>query len=120
MKLISPCYPGLEPPLSVALKYGVIDQQLDTMITDEHINKVSLFLVRWEQVANHLGVKRPQTDEIKQSPGIDIETKNHRVLTAWRNAKYREATYRKLVEALDKLKEVKCADEVCGLFRNNS
>ena len=96
------------------------DQQLDTMITDEHISDVSLFLVRWEQVSNQLGVDRLQIDDIQQSPGIDLVTKNHRVLTAWRNAEYRQATYRKLVEALDKLKEAKCADKVCGLFRNNS
>ena len=96
------------------------DQWLDTMIADEHISDVSLFLVSWEQVANQLGVDRLRIADIQQSPGIDLGTKNHRVLTAWKNAKYREATYRKLVEALDKLKEVKCADEVCGLFRNTS
>ena len=96
------------------------DQQLDTMITDEHINKVSRLIEHWEQVANQLRVDRLQIADIQQSPGINLGTKNHRVLTAWRNAEYREATYRKLVEALDKLKEVKCADEVCGLFRNTS
>ena len=88
------------------------------MITDEHINAVSLFLVSWEQVANQLGVDPLKITDIQQAH--DSVSKNHKFLTAWRNAKYREATYRKLVEALDKLKEVKCADKVCGLFRNNS
>ena len=96
------------------------DQQLDTMITDEHINAVSLFLVRWESVANRLGVDRLQITDIQQLPGTDSVTKNHRVLTAWKNAEYKQATYRKLVEALDKLKEVRCAHEVCGLFHNTS
>ena len=98
-------------------EYAVTDQQLDRMISDEHIKHVSLFLPTWEQVANQLGVDRLKIADIQQSPGIDLVTKNHRVLTAWKNAKYREVTYRKLVEALDKLKEVKSADKVCELIR---
>ena len=95
------------------------DQQLDTMISNEHITDVSLFLPKWEQVANQLGVDQLQIDDIKQEPGIDIVTRNHRVLTAWKNAKYRLATYRRLVEVLDKLKEVENADKVCELIRQN-
>ena len=112
---------GLEP-LSIELKYEVTDKQLDTMISDEHINEVSLFLANWGQVANQLGVDQLKITDIQQSPATTCNsvTKNHRVLTAWKNAEYKQATYRKLVEALDKLKEVKCADKVCGLFRNNS
>ena len=103
----------------MALKYAVTDQQLDRMISDEHINEVSLFLHEWEQVAILLNVDRLQIADIQQSPGIDLVTKNHRVLAAWKNAGYRQATYRKLVEALDKLKEVRNADEVCGLIRRD-
>ena len=90
------------------------DQKLDTMITDEHINDVSLFLPKWEQVANQLGVDPLQINDIKQEPGI---ARNHGVLTAWKNAKYEMATYRRLVEVLDKLKEVKRAHKVCELIR---
>ena len=93
------------------------DQKLDTMISDEHINAVSLFLPKWEPVANQLGVDRLQIVGIKKEPGIDIVTQNHRVLTAWKSAKYRLATYRRLVEVLDKLKEVESAHKVCELIR---
>ena len=102
---------------ALALKYAVTDQQLDEMISDDHINDVSLFLPKWEQVANRLNVDRLQITDIQQAPGIDAVTRNHRVLTAWKNAVYRQATYRKLVEALDKLMEVKSADKVCELIR---
>ena len=64
------------------------DQQLDTMITDEHINAVSLFLPKWEQVANQLGVDQIQIDGITQEPGIDNVTQNHRALAAWKNAEH--------------------------------
>ena len=105
----------------MALKYGVhvTHQQLDRMISDEHINDVSLFLPKWEQVANRLNVDRLQIADIQQAPGIGPVTRNHRVLTAWKNAVYRQATYRKLVEALEKLKEVESAYKVCGLIRRD-
>ena len=101
---------------ALSLKYAVTDQQLDEMISDDHINDVSLFLPKWEQVANRLNVDRLQITDIQQAPGIGPVTRNHRVLTAWKNAVYRQATYRKLVEALDKLMEVKSADKVCELI----
>ena len=100
----------------MAVKYNVTDQQLDTMITDEHINAVSLFLPKWEQVANQLGVDRLQIVGIKQEPGIDNVTQNHRALAAWKNAEHTLATYRRLVEVLDKLKEVESAHKVCELI----
>ena len=92
------------------------DQQLDTMITDEHINAVSLFLPKWEQVANQLGVDQIQIDGITQEPGIDNVTQNHRALAAWKNAEHTLATYRRLVEVLEKLKEVGSAYQVCELI----
>ena len=100
---------------ALALKYAVTDQQLDEMISDDHINDVSLFLPKWEQVAHRLNVGQFHM-YMQQAPGIDAVTRNHRVLTAWKNAVYRQATYRKLVEALDKLMEVKSADKVCELI----
>ena len=92
------------------------DQQLDSMVTDEHINKVSIFLKKWEDVANQLEV---DVTDIQQTPGITPETKKHRLLTAWKNANYRLATYRKLVGVLDKLGEVRCANNICDLIRNS-
>ena len=101
---------------ALALKYEVTDQQLDRMISDDHINDVSLFLPKWEHVANLLNIDQLQITDIQQAPGIDAVIRNHRVLTAWKNAVYRQATHRKLVEALDKLMEVESADKVCELI----
>ena len=100
-----------------ALKYAVTDQQLDEMISDDHINDVSLFLPKWAKVANQLKVDRLLIADIQKAHGSDTVKRNHRVLTAWKNAVGRQATYRKLVEALDKLKEVKSAKKVCELIR---
>ena len=101
---------------ALALKYEVTDQQLDRMISNDHINLVSLFMPKWEQVANLLNVDRLTITDIQQAPGIDLVTKNHRVLRAWKNFTFRQATYRKLVEVLGKLMEVECANKVCELI----
>ena len=86
------------------------------MITDEDINEVSRFLVNWEQVANQLGVDKVEITDIQQASGIKLVTKNHRALTAWRNTEYKEATYRKLIETLEKLHEGECAGKVYKLL----
>ena len=101
---------------ALAKKYGVTDQQLGTMVTDQHIADVSLFLVRWEDVAHQLGVSRINLTAIRQEPGITAQTKNQRVLEKWKAANFRSATYKVLVETLDKLSEAQCADQVCGLI----
>ena len=89
----------------LAVKYNVTDQQL-TMITDEHINAVSLFLPKWEQVANQLGVDRLQIDGITQAPGINIVVQNHRELLQ----------HGRMQNILEKLKEVGSAYQVCELI----
>ena len=101
----------------MAVKYGVTDQQLDTMISNGHINAVSLFLVKWEDVANQLNVNRREIDDIRQTTGISAVTRNRKALVVWKTAIFRAATYRRLVGALDKLEEVECADSVCKLIR---
>ena len=88
----------------------VTDEQLDTMITDEHIRTVCLFLPRWEDVANQLGVNPLEIT------GITFQTKNHGVLSKWRRENSNEATYKKLAEVLERLKEVQCAEKVRELI----
>ena len=101
---------------ALALKYGVTDQQLGTMITDQHIAAVSQFLVRWEDVGPELGLSRVDLQAIKSDPGTTVQTKNRQVLQKWKAAKFRSATYKVLVETLDKLSEAQCANQVCGLI----
>ena len=96
------------------MKYSVTDQQLDAMISDEDLNEISHSLPKWEQVAIQLGLDQHQIRDIQHSFGI----RGKLVLTAWKNRQGRQATYRKLVEVLDKLYEVECARQVCHLIRD--
>ena len=86
------------------------------MITDEHINTVSLFLPKWEDVAHLLGVNPLEIADIKENPGITVETKNHRVLSKWKRENNTKATYKKLAAVLERLKEVQYAEIVRELI----
>ena len=83
------------------------------MITVDHINAVSLFLPRWEELARHLEVDPLAITAIKATSGITLQ--NHEVLSKWKAAKYRDATYKKLIEALKKLGEAESAARVSEL-----
>ena len=97
---------------------AVTDQLLETMITDEHINKVSLFLPRWEDIAIQLGIDKLEITAIKQT-AIGITVINHRVLSKWRRENSGEATYKKLAEVLERLKEVEYAEKVRELIKTD-
>ena len=99
----------------LAVKYSVTDQQLDAMISDVHIREISQFLVGWKDLAKQLGLDQLVIDDIQHSPRITVVTREHRVLTAWKNAYFRQATYRKLLEVLDKYQST-CAGHLCDLI----
>ena len=69
-------------------------------------------------MAHQLNVDRLEITEIQQTPGISAVARNHKVLQTWKSANFQSATYRKLVEALEKLREMECADKVCQLIRD--
>ena len=100
----------------LAVKYIVTDH---TTISDVHIHEISLFLVRWEDVAHQLNVDRLEIDEIQQAPRLSAVARNREVLMAWKRAMPGSATYGRLVEVLSKLKEVECAERVCKLIRQD-
>ena len=85
---------------------------MDSVVSDEHIAQVALFLPRWEDVAGQLSIGRLETDHIRAEPGTSIQTKNLRVLQSWKASSFRQATYRKLYEILLMLGEAQSADGV--------
>ena len=90
---------------------------MDSVVSDEHIAQVALFLPRWEDVAGQLCIGRLETDHIRAEPGTSIQTKNLRVLQSWKASSFREATYRKLYEILRMLGEAQSADEVLRVLQ---
>ena len=102
---------------TVAQKYPVTDQQLDAMITDEHINNICLFLPRWEDIANQLKIDQLEIDDIKRTCGsTTITATNHRVLSKWKRENGSKAICRELVGVLDILLERDCAESVCEVI----
>ena len=91
--------------------------QVDSVISDEHIAQVALFLPRWEDVAGQLCIGRLETDHIRAAPGTTIQTKNLRVLQYWKAKCFHQATYRKLYQVLRMLKEAQSADRVLRVLQ---
>ena len=90
---------------------------MDSVISDEHIAQVALFLPRWEDVAGQLCIGRLETDHIRAEPGTSIQTKNLRVLQSWKARWFHQATYRKLNQVLLMLGEAESADRVVRVLQ---
>ena len=90
---------------------------IDSVVSDEHIAQVALFLPRWEDVAGQLCIGRLETDHIRAEPGTSIQTKNFRVLQSWKTSSFHQATYRKLYEILHMLGEAQSADGVLRVLQ---
>ena len=90
---------------------------MDSVISNQHIAQVALFLPRWEDVAGQLCIGRLETDHIRAEPGTSIQTKNLRVLQCWKASSFRQATYRELYEVLRMLREAESADRVLRVLQ---
>ena len=90
---------------------------MDSVVSDEHIAQVAIFLPRWEDVAGQLCIGRLETDHIRAEPGTSIQTKNLRVLQYWKARWFHQATYRKLYQVLLVLGEAQSADGVLHVMQ---
>ena len=88
------------------------DGPLDQTVTDEHILEISGFLTDWESVAVHLRLAETRIKEIRE---VAIEQRTREMLTAWKSAYVRGATYMKLGEVLVKLARADFAIKVFKL-----
>ena len=73
---------------------------------------ISGFLTDWESVAVHLRLAEMRIKEIRE---VAIEQRTREMLTAWKSAYVRDATYRKLGEVLVKLTRTDFAFKVFKL-----
>ena len=98
----------------VLKKVGIPQTLLDQKCSDEHISSISLFL-DWRRVAPHLGLKKPDIDEI-ESKKTDSE-KRLETLQQWKMKYGYLATYEALVQVLLKVGNADHAERVCQLLQ---
>ena len=96
---------------------GLTDDDINREVEDEHINEIYRQLEKWELVAHHLGLTKPDIEAIRAKQGMGLQRLY--TLQEWKNKGkvYGVATYRVLLKALH---ECGCSDivvKVCKLLK---
>ena len=98
---------------------GISQEQLKEQVTSEHIRKISLEMIKWEDWGSALELTPTQIEDIDRE-NRTMHTKRLAVLRVWKETFGSTATYEKLVDALLKFKMRKMAEFVCSLLKTPS
>ena len=103
---------------SLCLAHGLQPEKskLDAIITEAHILDIANFITEWRLLGAGLRLSDAQIEEVEALQGGGDKFKRVKMLKKWRESQYRSATYRRLVEALLRLKKEDQATEVCALL----
>lgn len=93
---------------------GIPVARLDATCSDEHLNKISLFL-DWRVTAPQLGLEGVEVRAIDEREKTERE-KRLKTLQKWRGKYGSRATYKMLVEVLLSINLADQAEEVCHLL----
>ena len=105
--------PGFESLIDrYQLKKGDVDKQ----ITDKHIEVISRSSCgKWRSLPAHLELESIVIDDIDHQP-VDEDEKRNKFFTTWKTKKGAEATYKKLISALQTIECNEAAECVCKLL----
>ena len=96
---------------------GVTDEQLCSVCSNEHLNKIADDIENYLQYAHALGLKDRQIAEIRTNVGLTFLLKTQKVLSMWKNDNIFTATYQRLVEAALLLGHGTLAEKICQLCK---
>ena len=98
----------------------VVAISLDTPVTDQDIATVARdYLVRWEELAPHLGLTVQQEQSIRQT-FREYEDQKREVLRTWKRNKGNGATYHILITAAETISNMQLADNVRALLKEHT
>ena len=90
---------------------------LDTPVTDQDIATIARdYLVRWEELAPHLGLIAAQEQSIRQT-FQEYEDQKCEALHRWKRNKGNGATYRTFITAAETISNRQLADNVRALLQ---
>ena len=90
---------------------------LDTPITDVDIATIARdYLVRWEELAQHLGLTAAQEHSIRQT-FWEYGNQKREALRRWKRNKGNGATYRTFITAAETISNMQLADNVRALLK---
>ena len=83
------------------------------MVSDKDVAMIARdHLTDWESLSPHLGLSRPQKEEICKSYPRDYGNQKHACLEVWKKMKGKEATYGAFITAAEEAKNQRLADGV--------
>ena len=92
---------------------------LDAQVTSDRFHEVSCSLSQWRRLAPILGISQGVVEDIEMDYR-DEERKRSGFLVKWTQEFSVLATYRRLIEALLKIKRTDDALKICELFKGES
>ena len=105
--------PGFE---SLIVRYQLTLEDVDKQITDIHIEAISRTLCgKWRSLPAHLELDSIIIEDIDHLQ-VEEDQKRNKFFTTWKAKKGLEATYRKLISALQKIEYNDDAQRVCELL----
>ena len=102
-----------EQPSLNDLIAGIPARELDQSCTDENLREVSLVVTKWQTIAPFLGLKEQDEEVIQEYP---VGRRRLQMLTMWKERFGSTATYRRLIEAFDRIGRRDLVDRVCGIL----
>ena len=103
-------------------QYNLTINDITKEVTDDHIKEIYSQMENWEQVANHLGLTRPDIQVIEGKAGRDVVKMRMYTLQDWKSKPENRisgtVTYQVLLEALLSSSCITTAFKVCELLAN--
>ena len=94
-------------------------QYLDDKICDTLILKIASKIVTWDQLAISLGMTQGERENIRRDNSGDYAQQKIQLLFKWREKCGIDATYRKLIEAMNNMGCKEQAEEIVDLVKNS-
>ena len=106
---------------SLVENYGLLPEKCDQQISDVHLEEISRCGCKdWKSLSPHMEMESILVDDICRHSQMSEREKRHDFFLQWRDLKGSEATYRKLISALLKIKSRNDAEMVCKLLQEAS
>ena len=108
-----------EISLASLVKQYNLGEDVKGKITDVHLEVISRsYCGKWKRLPSHLNMESVVVDDIDRL-AIDEDEKRLKFLSTWKTTKGSDATYKKLISALLKIKCVYDAEGVCEILQQN-
>ena len=101
----------------LCMTFLALPMAISKVVSDKHLAQIAECIIRWENLAPHLGIDEPEEVEIKIDNRDSYGQQKKSCLRKWRQKYGDRATYHSLIEAAKKVSgESHLASHIAGLL----